>query len=151
MITLAIFEKMAADNVGGLVKNENFFWEEMPLQSNGKPASGVWIATRGGESETANGANLRTTIDFYVSFPNKIKTEMVHAAVREWIANHLCFCDLSGTVVSGDDSYPYAFSNVRLFQTETPRVAGVSQNGNIVKMTSVLVVYDLPSNQGEIQ
>lgn len=142
MITLAIFEKIAADGVGGLLKNDDFFWEEAPLQSNGNPASGVWMTTRGGEVANATNANLRTTIDFYVAYPNKIKTEMTHSAIQQWIVENPCFCDLSGTVESGGVSYPYSFSNVRLFQTATPQVAGVTQNGNIVKMASVLVVYD---------
>lgn len=143
MITLAIFEQMDADGVANLEKNKNFFWEQMPLRNDGKPAEGVWLATRGGESDSPNGCNLRTTIDIYVSFANKVKTEAVHAAIRKWISENPCFCHLNGEIESEGETYSYGFSNVRLFQTETPRIAGANQNGNIVKMASILTVYDL--------
>ena len=38
MITLALFRQMAEDGVAGLVKDRNFFWEEMPLQKDAPTA-----------------------------------------------------------------------------------------------------------------
>lgn len=44
MITLALLEQMARDKVADLVIDQNLFWEEMPLQKDGKPAKGVWLS-----------------------------------------------------------------------------------------------------------
>jgi hypothetical protein len=140
MITLAIFEQMARDEVAGLTANQDFFWEEVPLQSNGAPANGVWLITRGGSSEnTPKGLNLRTTVDFYVAFPNKVKTEQVHRAISDYIRTNPCFCELSGVV----SEYSYDYHNVRWKPATTPENAGATGNGNIVKMASAEIVYDL--------
>lgn len=139
MITLALFEQMANDEVGGLTRNSDFFWEEMPLQSNGKPANGVWLVTRGGDaSKSPKGFNLKTTVDFYVAFGNKVKTESVQKAILDYFLENQCFCVLSGSV--GDTSYGY--SNVRVKATTTPQNDGVTENGLIVKMASYLLTYD---------
>lgn len=144
MITLALFEKMAEDGVAGLVKdsgspNRNFFWEEMPLQANGKPAQGVWLITRGYTGDTGNRKlNVRTTVDVYCAFKNKVQTEVTHKQIRDWIAGNKGFCELSGSV--GGNSYTYF--NVRMRPTTTPENAGATENGVIVKVSSVELIYD---------
>lgn len=140
MITLALLNQMVADGVGDLTKNVDFFWEEMPLQKNGKPAQGVWIITRPGANSGRNGKNLRTTADFYVAFANKAKTEVIHKEIRDYLTKNLCFCELSGSI--DGTSYTYSFENVRLQGATTPQNDGVTENGLIVKMASVTLVYD---------
>lgn len=145
MITLALLNQMVSDGVGGLTKNKDFFWEEMPLQKDGKPAQGVWIVTRPGSSAGRNGKNLRTTADFYVAFANKAKTEAIHKAIRSYLMNNLCFCELSGSI--DGTSYTYSFDNVRLQGATTPQNDGVTENGLIVKVASVSLVYDENINE----
>lgn len=141
MITLALLNKMVADGVGGLTKNKDFFWEEMPLQKDGKPANGVWIVTRASSGDSGvNGHNLKTTADFYVAFANKAKTEVIHKAIRQYLLTHLCFCELNGSI--DGTSYTYQFSNVRLRGVTTPQVDGITENGLIVKLASVEIIYD---------
>lgn len=141
MITLALFNQMAADGVANLTKNKDFFWEELPLQANGKPATGVWLVTRGGTtSPTARPLNMHTTVDFYVAFPNKAQTEVVHGQILDYFNTTKGFCELSGSV-SGTD-YEYDFTNVRIHPTTTPQNDGVTENGVIVKVASVELVYD---------
>ena len=99
MIVLALFEQMVKEQVAGLVENQNFFWEEAPLQKNGDPAKGVWLVTRSGSLRTSNkGLNMRATVDFYVAMPNKVQTEFVHQQIREWLTGKLYFCELKGEV-----------------------------------------------------
>lgn len=136
MITLALFNQMADEHVGGLTKNVNFYWEEIPLQSNGNPASGVWLVTRGGSvSDSPRGLNLRTTVDFYVALPDKMATERMQQTILEWLIANPCFCDLYST--------DYSYTNVRIRPTQTPNNAGVTQNGIIVKVASAQITYDL--------
>lgn len=139
MITLAIYEKMVNDQVGGLKRNENFFWDEIPLQHNGKPANGVWLVTRAGSiTNTRRGLNLRTTVDFYVGTENKVKTEALHQAIREYLNKNNCFCELSGNV----GGISYKFVNVRVRPATTPQNDGATQNNLIVKVASAELVYD---------
>lgn len=140
MITLAILNQMAADNVAGLVIDKNAFWEQAPLQKDGQPASGVWLVTRGGSAmNSPKGLNLRSTVDFYVALANKPKTEAVHAAILNWILKNPCFCELAGSV--GGTSYN--FSNVRIRPATTPENFVVTQNNLVVKIASAELVYDI--------
>ena len=140
MITLAIIKQMADEEVAGLVLDEDFFWEELPLQKDGKPAQGVWLVTRGGSLvNTPKGLNQKTTIDFYVAYQNKAKAEATHEAILAWLRENVAICELSGSV--GGSSYSYA--NIRIRPATTPQNQGVTTNGNVVKMASVDVTYDL--------
>lgn len=139
MITLALLEQMVQDKVADLTIDKDLFWEEAPLQKDGKPASGVWLVTRGGNAGDAKGRNLHTTVDFYVALANKPKTEAVHQRILEWIIASKCFCELSGSV----GGTTYAFTNVRVRPTVTPQNFGATENGLIVKIASAEVIYNL--------
>lgn len=140
MIALAILQQMNRENVAGLTIDKDFFWEELPLQKNGNPAQGVWIVTRGGSSvNTPKGLNQHSTLDFYVAFANKAKTEATHALISAWIRQNPTICELSGAVAGGS----YSFSNIRIRPTTTPQNYGATENGNIVKFASVDVIYDI--------
>lgn len=142
MITLALLKQMVADGVADLQIDKDLFWEEMPLQKDGKPASGVWLVTRGGNAGDAKGHNFHSTVDFYVALANKPKTEAIHQKILQWIIANPCFCELSGSV--GDTTYQ--FSNVRLRSATTPQNYGATENGLIVKIASAEVIYDLLEN-----
>lgn len=139
MITLALLRQMVADGVADLTIDKDLFWEEMPLQKDGKPASGVWLVTRGGSAGNAKGHNLRSTVDFYVALANKPKTEAVHQQILEWIIANRGWCELSDSV----GGTTYSFVNVRIRPTVTPQNYGQTENGLIVKIASAEVIYDL--------
>lgn len=141
MITLALLEQMITDQVADLVIDKDLFWEEIPLQKDGKPASGVWLVTRGGNAGDAKGRNLHCTVDFYVAFANKPKTEAIHQQILEWIIKNQGFCELSGSV----GGTTYTFENIRVRPTVTPQNIGQTENGLIVKIASAEVIYDLPN------
>ena len=139
MITLAILRQMAQDQVANLTVDKDFFWEELPLQKDGKPAEGVWVVTRGGSAvNTPNGINQGQTIDFYVAYANKPKAESTLAEIANWIRNNMCICELSG-IVGGSS---YHFQNIRIKPTTTPQNYGATENGNIVKLASADVRFD---------
>ena len=143
MITLAILEQMVADNVAGLEIDKNCFWEQAPLQANGKPASGVWLVTRGGNAmNSPKGLNLRSTIDFYVALANKPQTEAVQQEILTWIINNPCFCELVGSVGGAS----YSFHNVRVRPTTTPQNIMITSNNLVVKIASAELVYDINTN-----
>lgn len=152
MITLALYQQMLKDGVASLHEGQrkgnqddarNFFWEEAPLQVDGKPASGVWIVSRGGDiSATHRGLNLRTTVDFYIATRDKTITEQIQQQIRQYLTKNICFCQLS----SDADGEKYQFSNVRIRPASTPENAGATENGLIVKIASALLVYDDETN-----
>ena len=140
MITLALLDKIEEDGVGDLQVDKDLFWEEAPLQKDGKPTQGVWLVTRSGNAANSpKGLNLKSTVDFYVAFTNKTKTEAVQQAILEWILNNRFFCYMSGTV--GDTTYK--FSNVRIRPATTPENYGATENGLIVKIASADLTYDI--------
>lgn len=148
MITAALYKQMLKDGVAGLHEGlplggkddgRNFFWEEAPLQIDGKPANGVWLISRGGDISTShNGLNLRTTVDFYIATASKTLTESIQQQIRDYLTKHMCFCSLSGNAGGVD----YRFTNVRVRPTSTPENAGATENGLIVKIASAQLVYD---------
>lgn len=140
MITLAVLDQMEKDAVGNLTVDKDLFWEEAPLQKDGKPAQGVWLVTRAGNAaNNPKGLNLRSTVDFYVAFKNKVTTEAVQQAILEWILANRYFCKLRGNV--GGTTYSY--SNVRIRPATTPENYGATDNGLIVKIASADIIYDL--------
>lgn len=140
MIAAALIEQMELESVANLTIDKDFFWEEAPLQKNGDPAQGVWIVTRGGGADNSvKGMNLQSTLDIYVGFASKPKTEAVHQAIREWLSKSKYFCKLSGSI----GGITYDISNIRLRPTTTPQNYGSTENGVIVKVASVDVFYDI--------
>lgn len=139
MITLALFEQMVADRVAGLTRNKDFFLEEAPLQPSGEPPNGVWLVTRSGDiSGSRKGLNLRTTVDFYVATKSKVQIEEILRAIRQYLSEHRCFCELRGSIGGID----YHFENVRLRPVSSPANEGITKDKLIVKMTSAELVYD---------
>ena len=140
MITLALLKQMADDNVANLVIDSNCFWEQAPLQKDGRPAAGVWLVTRGGSSyNSPKGLNLRSTVDFYVALANKPKTEEVHQKILKWLIQNPCICELSGSV----GGVTYQFNNIRMRPTTTPQNYIVTENGLVVKIASAEIIYDI--------
>lgn len=142
MIALAILEQLTAD-ITGLEIDKNCFYEELPLQHDGKPAHGVWAVTRGGAiNNAAKSLNLRSTVDFYVAFKDKLKTDGTHHAILGWIATHPTICELDCPYMGGQTM---TFYNVRIRPTSTPQNTGATENGDIVKFASIDVIYDTPT------
>lgn len=140
MITIAIFRQMASEQVAGLTSDKDFFVEELPLQKDGKPAQGTWLVTRGGSARnTPKGLNQHTTIDFYVAYNNKALEDDIHQQIMAWLRANRVICNLSGSV--GGSSY--SFSNIRINPATTPQNMGATENGNIVKLASADITYDI--------
>ena len=140
MITIALFTKMAAEQVAGLTADKDFFNEELPLQKDGKYAEGTWLVTRGGSNtNTPRGINQKTTIDVYVAYSNRAKAESIQKTILDWIRANSSICTLSGT----DGGISYSFANIRIRPTTTPQNMGATTNGLLIKMASMDVTYDI--------
>ena len=144
MITMALLQKIVADNVAGLELDKNLFCEELPTRPDGTFAEGVWAVSRGGSiSNNGIGINLHAIIDFYVALGDRVKIETTHQAISDWAQSNRTICELSGSV--GDTSYK--LSNIRIRQTRTPQNSGITSNGVLVKVSSLEVYYDSINNK----
>lgn len=141
MITYAIMKAIADAGTAGLTIDKDFYWEQEPLQANGKPAQGAWLLSRGGSNvDTTKGLNQRVTIDIYVAYNDKTKTEATLKAIADWIRNNRVICELNGTA-SGSS---YAFTNVRITPATTPQNVGLNAtNGQVIKTVSADIVFDI--------
>lgn len=141
MITYAIMKAIADAGTAGLTIDKDFYWEQEPLQANGKPAQGAWLLSRGGSNvDTTKGLNQRVTIDIYVAYNDKTKTEATLKAIADWIRNNRVICALNGTV-SGSS---YAFTNIRITPATTPQNVGLNAtNGQVIKTVSADIVFDI--------
>ena len=141
MITYAIMKAIADAGAAGLTIDKDFYWEQEPLQANGKPAQGAWLLSRGGSNvDTTKGLNQRVTIDIYVAYNDKTKTEATLKAIADWIRNNRIICALNGTA-SGSS---YAFTNIRITPATTPQNVGLNAtNGQVIKTVSADIVFDI--------
>ena len=141
MITYAIMKAIADAGTAGLTIDKDFYWDQEPLQANGKPAQGAWLLSRGGSNvDTTKGLNQRVTIDIYVAYNDKTKTEATLKAIADWIRNNRVICELNGTA-SGSS---YAFTNVRITPATTPQNVGLNAtNGQVIKTVSADIVFDI--------
>lgn len=141
MITYAIMKAIADSGTAGLTIDKDFYWEQEPLQANGKPAQGAWLLSRGGSNvDTTKGLNQRVTIDIYVAYNDKTKTEATLKAIADWIRNNRVICALNGTA-SGSS---YAFTNIRITPATTPQNVGLNAtNGQVIKTVSADIVFDI--------
>lgn len=141
MITYAIMKAIADAGTAGLTIDKDFYWEQEPLQANGKPAQGAWLLSRGGSNvDTTKGLNQRVTIDIYVAYNDKTQTEATLKAIADWIRNNRVICALNGTA-SGSS---YAFTNVRITPATTPQNVGLNAtNGQVIKTVSADIVFDI--------
>ena len=141
MITYAIMKAIADAGTAGLTIDKDFYWEQEPLQANGKPAQGAWLLSRGGSNvDTTKGLNQRVTIDIYVAYNDKTQTEATLKAIADWVRNNRVICELNGTA-SGSS---YAFTNVRITPATTPQNVGLNAtNGQVIKTVSADIVFDI--------
>lgn len=141
MITYAIMKAIADAGTAGLTIDKDFYWEQEPLQANGRPAQGAWLLSRGGSNvDTTKGLNQRVTIDIYVAYNDKTKTEATLKAIADWVRNNRVICELNGTA-SGSS---YAFTNVRITPATTPQNVGLNAtNGQVIKTVSADIVFDI--------
>lgn len=141
MITYAIMKAIADAGTAGLTIDKDFYWEQEPLQANGKPAQGAWLLSRGGSNvDTTKGLNQRVTIDIYVAYNDKTRAEATLKAIADWVRNNRVICELNGTA-SGSS---YAFTNVRITPATTPQNVGLNAtNGQVIKTVSADIVFDI--------
>lgn len=136
MITLNIAKWLDDEGFGTL--DTDIFWEDVPVDSQGKPKNGIWVVSRG--FPTASRFSTTQTFDIYSRYSNKItgssKLESIYERLRE-VYNQVCELP---TVP------PYSLTqyiNVSLRPTAFVSNVGSDEQDKVVRVMSGEVQYKI--------
>ena len=136
MITLHI-AKLLEDEGFGII-DQDLFWEEMPLDSNGNARDGIWIVTRG--SELSRNGTRTQDFDIYSRSSNKITGSKKLEDILEYISeSYDDICELP-TVP------PYSLTlyyDVRITPVSGIENVGSDEQDKVVRVISGEVKYNI--------
>ena len=134
MIALHLL-KLLEDNNFGTIDTDLFF-EEAPLDGQGKPKQGCWIVERG---TSVNRFNTQTqNFDIYSRFSNKLTGYKKLEAILDFLQ------EAYGEVCELPAVPPYSstvYENVRIEPTSSVENVGTDENNRIVRVISGVVRY----------
>lgn len=135
MIALHIL-KLLEDSGFGTIDTDLFF-EEAPLDSQGKPKQGMWIVERG---TSVNRFNTQTqNFDIYSRYTNKLTGYKKLESILEYLQ------EAYGEVCTLPPVPPHSstvYNDVRIEPTSSVENVGVDDNGKIVRVISGVVRYN---------
>ena len=139
MISLHVAKWLEEEGFG--ILDEDIFWEEVPLDANGKPLNGIWVVTRGSALSRFN-----TTVqafDIYSRYANKITGALQLEQILERIK------EAYGDVCTLPTVPPYSltnYDNVRLRPVSGIENVGSDEQDKIVRVISAEVQYNIKEN-----
>lgn len=138
MITLHLLKLLENEGFGTI--DTNLFWEEVPLNSSGKPKEGIWIVTRGVPVSRTN-LNIQA-FDIYGRYSNKITTAQKLEDVLAFLQDaYHEVCDLPEVPPYSENQY----KNVRIVPTSGVENVGTDEQEKIVKVISGEIRYNKES------
>lgn len=140
MITLHIAKWLSDQGFGTL--DTDIFWEEVPLNSDGKPKDGIWVVPRGTPLSRFN--TTTQAFDIYSRYANKITGSLKLEAILEKLK------EAYGDVCTLPTVPPYSLAeyyNVRFRPTSGIENVGSDDQDKIVRVISAEIQYD-KLNQG---
>jgi hypothetical protein len=139
MISLHIAKWLEDEGFGTI--DQDIFWEEVPLDPNGKPYDGIWVVTRGSALNRFNTTTQQ--FDIYSRYANKITGSLKLEQILEKIM------EAYGDVCTLPTVPPYSltnYGNVRLRPVSGIENVGSDAQDKIVRVISAEVQYNI---QGE--
>lgn len=139
MVTLHIAKWLEDEGFGTL--DQDIFWEEVPLDSNGKPYDGIWVVTRGSALSRFNTTTQQ--FDIYSRFANKLTGSQKLEQILEKIM------EAYGDVCTLPTVPPYSltvYDNVRLRPISGIENVGSDEQDKIVRVVSAEVQYNIKEN-----
>lgn len=135
MIALHILKLLENEGFGTI--DTDLFFEEVPLDSAGKPKQGVWIVERG--TDISRLTHQTQNFDIYSRYTNKLTGYKKLEAILDFLQ------EAYGDVCELPAVPPYSstvYENVRIEPTSSVENAGVDENGKVVRVISGIVRYD---------
>lgn len=139
MISLHISKWLEDEGFGTL--DQDIFWEEVPLDPNGKPYDGIWVVTRGSALNRFNTTTQQ--FDIYSRYANKITGSLKLEQILEKIM------EAYGDVCTLPTVPPYSlaiYDNVRLRPVSGIENVGSDAQDKIVRVISAEVQYNIKEN-----
>ena len=134
MIALHILKLLEDEGFGTI--DTDLFFEEAPLDGQGKPKQGVWIVERG---TTISRLNHRTqNFDIYSRYTNKLTGYKKLEAILDFLQ------EAYGDVCELPAVPPYSstvYENVSIEPTSSVENVGTDENDKIVRVISGTVRY----------
>lgn len=135
MVTLSICKWLEQEGFGTL--DTDIFWEEVALNSAGKPKDGIWVVPRG--SPLSRFDTTTQAFDVYSRYANKITGSLKLEAILEKLK------EAYGDVCTLPAVPPYLsteYYNVRLRPTSGIENVGSDEQDKIVRVISAEVQYN---------
>lgn len=136
MISLHIAKWLEDEGFGTI--DQDIFWEEVPLDPNGKPYDGIWVVTRGSALNRFNTTTQQ--FDIYSRYANKITGSLKLEQILEKIM------EAYGDVCTLPTVPPYSltiYDNVRLRPVSGIENVGSDAQDKIVRVISAEVQYNI--------
>ena len=135
MIALHILQLLEDEGFGTI--DTDLFFEEAPLDGQGKPKQGCWIVERG--TDVNRLSHQVQNFDIYSRYTNKLTGYQKLEAILNYLQEAYGeVCELP--TVTGYSSTVY--TNVRIEPTSSVENVGVDENGKVVRSISGIVRYD---------
>lgn len=134
MIALHILKLLESQGFGTI--DTDLFFEEAPLDSQGKEKNGIWIVERG---TSVNRFTTQTqNFDIYSRYTSKLTGYQKLEAILDFLQQaYGDVCELPPVPPHSNNVY----TNVRLEPTSSVENAGTDSNGKIVRVISGVVRY----------
>ena len=136
MITLHIL-KLLEDGGFGTIDSDLFF-EEVPLDTSGKPKNGLWIVPRASQ---VTSRNVRVQqFDIYTRYTNKLTGSKKLEDILEYFEHN------SDKPCELPDVPPYSstiYTNIRIIPLSSIENVGTDENNKIVRVISAEVRYNI--------
>ncbi len=135
MIALNILKLLEQEGFGTI--DTDLFFEEAPLDQQGKPKQGVWIVERG--TDVNRLIHQTQNFDIYSRYANKLtgyrKLEDIFDYLQRAYGE---VCELPTVPPYSDTVY----TNVRIQPTSSVENVGTDENGKVVRSISGVIRYD---------
>lgn len=136
MVTLHLAKLLSDEGLGTL--DSDLFWEEAPIDSDGRPLDGMWIVPRG-VPLTRQNATVQA-FDIFSRYANKVTGSKKLQAILSYLT------DAYGEVCELPTVPPYStdlYYNVRLIPTSGIENVGSDAQDKVVRVISGQVQFNL--------
>lgn len=135
MITLHVLKLLEDEGYGTI--DTDLFFEEAPLDSQGKPKQGLWIVPRASQ---VTPRNVRVQqFDIYSRYTNKLTGSKKLEGILDYFEHNSSKpCELPDVPPHSATTY----TNIRIIPLSSLETLGSDENGKIVRVISAEIRYN---------
>lgn len=135
MITLNVLKLLENEGFGTI--DTDLFWEEVPLDGNGRPKNGLWIVPR---ASSVTSRNVRVQqFDIYSRYTNKLTGSKKLEAILEYFEHN---SDKPCELPVAEPYTETQYTNIRIIPLGSIENVGLDENGKVVRVISAEIRYN---------